>query len=81
MDVDSTACYRAIATRGARFNGRLFVGVKITGVYCRPICPVRTPNVENASFDLSAAGPLRHRTVARAAQPRGAGIAYQILGP
>src|ERR1700722_9791208 len=55
MDMDRIACYRAISTRDARFDGRLFVGVKTTGVYCRPICPARTPKFENVSFYLSAA--------------------------
>src|SRR5882724_4922702 len=55
MDMDRTACYRAISTRDARFDGRLFVGVKTTGIYCRPICPARTPKFENVSFYHSAA--------------------------
>ena len=55
MDMDRIACYRAISTRDARFDGRLFVGVKTTGVYCRPICPARTPKFENVSFFASAA--------------------------
>jgi len=55
MDMDRTACYRAISTRDARFDGRLFVGVKTTGIYCRPICPARTPKFENVSFFSSAA--------------------------
>ena len=55
MDMDRTACYRAISTRDARFDGRLFVGVKTTGVYCRPICPARTPKFENVVFFASAA--------------------------
>jgi AraC family transcriptional regulator of adaptative response / DNA-3-methyladenine glycosylase II len=55
MDMDRTACYRAISTRDARFDGRLFVGVKTTGIYCRPICPARTPKFENVSFYPSAA--------------------------
>jgi AraC family transcriptional regulator, regulatory protein of adaptative response / DNA-3-methyladenine glycosylase II len=55
MDMDCTACYRAISTRDARFDGRLFVGVKTTGIYCRPICPARTPKFENVSFYPSAA--------------------------
>ncbi|HWD26311.1 MAG TPA: AlkA N-terminal domain-containing protein [Rhizomicrobium sp.] len=48
-------CYRAIATRDARFDGRLFTGVKTTGIYCRPICPARTPKPENVTFWPSAA--------------------------
>lgn len=59
MDMDPTACYRAISTRDARFDGRLFVGVKTTGVYCRPICPARTPKFANVSFYPSAAAAQR----------------------
>ena len=55
MDMDRIACYRAISTRDARFDGRLFVGVKTTGIYCRPICPARTPKFANVSFYPSAA--------------------------
>jgi len=55
MDMDRTACYRAISTRDIRFDGRLFIGVKTTGIYCRPICPARTPKFENVSFYASAA--------------------------
>ena len=55
MDLDHDACYRAIATRDARFDGRLFTGVKTTGIYCRPICPARTPKRENVVFYPSAA--------------------------
>jgi len=55
MDMDRIACYRAISTRDARFDGRLFVGVKTTGIYCRPICPARTPKFENVMFFASAA--------------------------
>jgi len=55
MDLDPAACYRAISTRDARFDGRLFVGVRTTGIYCRPICPARTPKLENVSFYPSAA--------------------------
>jgi AraC family transcriptional regulator, regulatory protein of adaptative response / DNA-3-methyladenine glycosylase II len=55
MDLDDDACYRALATRDARFDGRLFVGVKTTGIYCRPICPARLPKRENVTFFPSAA--------------------------
>jgi len=48
-------CYRAIATRDRRFDGRLFIGVTTTGIYCRPICPARTPKRENVTFWPSAA--------------------------
>ncbi len=52
---DHAICCRALATRDARFDGRLFVGVATTGVYCRPICPARTPRPENCRFYPSAA--------------------------
>jgi AraC family transcriptional regulator of adaptative response / DNA-3-methyladenine glycosylase II len=48
-DLDHDACYRAISTRDARFDGQLFVGVKTTSIYCRPICPARTPKSEKAN--------------------------------
>ncbi len=54
MDLDENACYRAFRTRDARFDGRLFSGVRTTGVYCRPICPARTPKRENMTFYATA---------------------------
>ncbi|MDE2181520.1 MAG: helix-turn-helix domain-containing protein [Alphaproteobacteria bacterium] len=48
-------CFRALSTRDCRFDGRLFVGVSTTGIYCRPICPARTPKRENCRFFPSAA--------------------------
>ena len=47
MDMDPVACYRAMLTRDARFDGRLFIAVRTTGIYCRPICPARPPKFEN----------------------------------
>ena len=55
MDMDFEACRRAFATRDARFDGRIFCGVKTTGIYCRPVCPARTPKAENVVFYPSAA--------------------------
>jgi AraC family transcriptional regulator of adaptative response / DNA-3-methyladenine glycosylase II len=55
MDLDDTACYRAVVTRDRRFDGRLFIGVKTTGVYCRPVCPARTPKRDNVVFFATAA--------------------------
>jgi AraC family transcriptional regulator of adaptative response / DNA-3-methyladenine glycosylase II len=55
MDLDHDACYRAISVRDARFDGRFFTGVKTTGIYCRSICPARTPRSENVTFFPSAA--------------------------
>ena len=47
---DQNARYRALCSRDARFDGRLFVGVTSTGIYCRPVCRVRTPRPENCRF-------------------------------
>ena len=55
MDMDHDACYRVISQRDARFDGKLFIGVRTTGVYCRPICPARTPLSKNVTFFASAA--------------------------
>jgi AraC family transcriptional regulator, regulatory protein of adaptative response / DNA-3-methyladenine glycosylase II len=55
MDLDHDACYRAISVRDARFDGRFFTGVKTTGIYCRSVCPARTPRSENVTFFPSAA--------------------------
>ena len=53
--LDRKACYRAFQSRDARFDGRVFVGVTSTGIYCRPICPARQPKFENCRFFASAA--------------------------
>jgi AraC family transcriptional regulator of adaptative response / DNA-3-methyladenine glycosylase II len=56
MLLDSEACYRAVKARDRRFDGRFFTAVASTGIYCRPICPARTPKRENLRFYSSAAG-------------------------
>lgn len=48
-------CYPALVARDARFDGRFFVGVTSTGVYCRPVCRVRTAKRENCRFFETAA--------------------------
>jgi AraC family transcriptional regulator of adaptative response / DNA-3-methyladenine glycosylase II len=55
MKLDHDACYLAVCARDARFDGRFFTGVKTTGVYCRPVCPARTPASANTVFFRSAA--------------------------
>jgi AraC family transcriptional regulator, regulatory protein of adaptative response / DNA-3-methyladenine glycosylase II len=50
MVLDADAAYLAVKARDARFDGRLFIGVTSTGVYCRPVCRVRTPRRENCRF-------------------------------
>ena len=48
-------CYRALVARDRRFDGRFFVAVTTTGIYCRPICPARTPGEARCQFFASAA--------------------------
>jgi AraC family transcriptional regulator of adaptative response / DNA-3-methyladenine glycosylase II len=55
MDLNHDACYRAVCARDARFDGRFFTAVTTTGIYCRPICPARTPLARNVVFYPSAA--------------------------
>ncbi|HEX6339033.1 MAG TPA: DNA-3-methyladenine glycosylase 2 family protein [Jiangellaceae bacterium] len=53
--LDFDACYRAVHSRDARFDGVFFIGVTSTGIYCRPSCPAMTPRRENVRFYRSAA--------------------------
>jgi AraC family transcriptional regulator of adaptative response / DNA-3-methyladenine glycosylase II len=55
MGLNDDAAYLALTTRDARFDGRLFVGVTSTGIYCRPVCRVRTPLRRNCRFFANAA--------------------------
>jgi AraC family transcriptional regulator of adaptative response / DNA-3-methyladenine glycosylase II len=55
MELDATHCYRALESRDRRFDGRFFTAVLTTGVYCRPVCPARTPRPENVRFFAHAA--------------------------
>ncbi len=52
---DAAACYRALKSRDARFDGKIFVGVTSTRIYCRPICPAPSAKFENCRFYPSAA--------------------------
>ena len=55
MQMDSEICYRALRARDARFDGRFFVGVRTTGIYCRPVCTARTPRASSCRFFQSPA--------------------------
>jgi AraC family transcriptional regulator of adaptative response / DNA-3-methyladenine glycosylase II len=57
--LDPRAAYAAIRARDARFDGRLFVGVSTTRIYCRPICPAKTPGFPRCRFFASAAAAER----------------------
>ncbi len=49
---------RAYLSRDAAYNGLFFVGVRTTGIFCRPTCPARSPNPENVEYFPTAAEAL-----------------------
>jgi AraC family transcriptional regulator, regulatory protein of adaptative response / DNA-3-methyladenine glycosylase II len=55
VNLNSDQCYQAVLTRDARFDGRFFVAVRSTRIYCRPICRVKTPMRKNCQFYSNAA--------------------------
>src|SRR5438046_3742995 len=55
MDLDRRVCDRARRAHDARFDGRFFIGVTTTGIYCRPICPARAPKDEHVRYFATAA--------------------------
>ncbi|WP_353253043.1 AlkA N-terminal domain-containing protein [Salinisphaera sp. PC39] len=55
MELTDASCERARRSRDARFDGRFFVAVRTTGVFCRPTCPVQPPNAANVRFYGTAA--------------------------
>ena len=59
MALNLDTCYDALKARDARFDGRFFVAVRTTNIYCRPVCPARTPLKANVDFFLHAAGAER----------------------
>ncbi len=55
MTLDLQVCSRARLTRDARFDGKFFIGVLSTGIYCRPICPSRSSKEINVRYYPTAA--------------------------
>ena len=54
MKFDADVCYAAHLARDARFDGVFFTGVKTTGIYCRPVCPARSPSRQSCEFFIAA---------------------------
>lgn len=83
MMIDADAAYLALQARDARFDGRLYVGVTSTGVYCRPICRVRTPRPENCRFFSTAAqaeaSAFRPCLKCRPELAPGVGLAWSVM--
>ncbi len=55
MQLEPDACFRALRARDARFDGRFFVGITSTRIYCRPVCTARPARRENQRYFASAA--------------------------
>lgn len=53
--LDPDICYPIFVAHDGRFDGRVFMGVSSTGIYCRPVCRVKKPKKENCKFYASAA--------------------------
>src|ERR1700674_5657696 len=77
MELDSNACYRAIVARDRRFDGRFYVGITSTQIYCRPICTARPAKRENMRFysNAAAAESGGFRPCVRCRPERGPGLA------
>ena len=84
--LDPEICYRALRARDARFDGRFFVAVRTTGIYCRPICPAPAPLRKNIAFFGCAAAAeaagfrpcLRCRPETAPGTPRWVGAAATV---
>src|SRR5215475_12963550 len=55
MNLDWRICSRARLSRDARFDGKFYIGVRTSGVYCRPICPAPTAMEKNVRYFPTAA--------------------------
>ncbi|MCD8351168.1 MAG: helix-turn-helix domain-containing protein [Planctomycetaceae bacterium] len=60
MSLDASGLYAAFKAKDARFDGRFFVGISSTGIYCRPVCRAKQPKAENCTFFTTAAEAERH---------------------
>jgi AraC family transcriptional regulator of adaptative response / DNA-3-methyladenine glycosylase II len=52
---NKSGLYAAFAAKDARFDGRVFVGISSTGIYCRPVCRAKQPKIDNCTFYHTAA--------------------------
>src|SRR5882762_5806413 len=50
MELDRQVCSRARLARDARFDGKFFIGVLTTGIYCRPVCRTRASKESNVRY-------------------------------
>ena len=59
MELDDGQRYEALRARDPRFDGLFFVGVRSTGIYCRPVCSARTPRRDRCTFFPSSVAAER----------------------
>ncbi len=84
---DPDICYAAMLRRDRAYDGVFFVGVTSTGIYCRPVCPARTPLQRNCTFHADAAAAAaagfrackRCRPESAPGSPAWAGSAASVL--
>ncbi len=55
MEDNKSSLYAAFKAKDSRFDGRFFVGISSTGIYCRPVCKAKQPKIENCTFYTTAA--------------------------
>jgi AraC family transcriptional regulator, regulatory protein of adaptative response / DNA-3-methyladenine glycosylase II len=60
MNLDPRICSQARLSRDVRLDGRFFIGVRSTRIYCRPICPVLTVKEQNVRYFSTAAAAAEH---------------------
>jgi AraC family transcriptional regulator of adaptative response / DNA-3-methyladenine glycosylase II len=77
MELDSNACYRAAKARDRRFDGRFYVAITSTHIYCRPICTARPAHRKNMRFysNAAAAEGAGYRPCLRCRPERAPGLA------
>jgi AraC family transcriptional regulator, regulatory protein of adaptative response / DNA-3-methyladenine glycosylase II len=59
VELNREICRRARLSRDPRFDGKFFIAVRTTRVFCRPVCPARSPKEENIEYHPSAAAALQ----------------------
>lgn len=59
LELDREQCQQARMSRDPRFDGRFYVAVKTTGIFCRPICPAPLPKEENVEYFSNSALALQ----------------------
>lgn len=55
MKLDAAICYEALKSHDKRFDGKFFVAVKSTRIYCRNVCRVKLPKLTSCTFYINAA--------------------------